>query len=405
MRDHSNHITMTRHEAVEALRSRWNFSRRTETLPVEEALGRVCAETARARFELPNKPTSNMDGVAVRFADFACGQPDTSSWVRGRDWQFCNTGIAMPDGFDTAIAIECVELFDDDVRIKLNHLPKVAGESTSPVGSRLRKGDVLVKAGERITPVLQAVLNMGGHTHVNVAARPRVAFIPTGNELVPACAAPPAGKNVETNAIMVCGKLAQWGAEPMRFPIVPDDPDQLLAALRRAASQCDIVVMNAGSSKGSDDYTCELLEAHGEVLCHQTDQGPGRHVSMSLFEGTPIVGISGPPVGAEFTCDWFVKPFVDEYLGLDEGQPPRVMARMRGGFTARVPRPMNLVRRVVVTRQPDGTFEARPMSTGELPELRSCNAANGTVTVPKDSAGWEDGEVLEVELRWPYRIP
>ena len=405
MRDHSNHITMTRHQAVAALMERWEYTRRTETLPVEQALGRVAAEDVKSQVTLPSWPTSNMDGVAVHFADFEGGAPDTANWQRGVDWQFCNTGIAMPEGFDTAIAIECVELSENDTRIKLNHVPEHAGESTSPVGSRLGAGDVLVRAGEPITPVLQAVLSMGGHTHVQVVARPRVAFIPTGNELVPTCANPPVGKNIETNAIMVCGKLAQWGAEPSRFPIVPDKPDLLLSAMRRAAAECDIVVMNAGSSKGSDDYTCELLEREGEVLCHQTDQGPGRHVSMSLLDGTPVVGISGPPVGAEFTTDWFVKPFVDAYLGLPQVTPPVVQAVMRGGFAARVPRPMNLVRRVVVSRLADGTYEARPMSTGELPELRCCNAANGTVTVPKDSAGWNDGDTLEVELRWPYRIP
>ena len=144
MRDHSNHITMTRHQAVAALMERWEYTRRTETLPVERALGRVAAEDVTSQVTLPSWPTSNMDGVAVHFADFEGGAPDTANWQRGVDWQFCNTGIAMPEGFDTAIAIECVELSENDTRIKLNHVPERAGESTSPVGSRLGAGDVLV---------------------------------------------------------------------------------------------------------------------------------------------------------------------------------------------------------------------------------------------------------------------
>ncbi len=405
MRDHSGHIVSSRHEAVAELMDEWDFERRTETVKVPKALGRVAAETLYSRNELPNTPTSNMDGVAVRFDDFVDGVPDTSDWERGDQWEFCNTGIAMPEGYDTAIAIESVEVSDDDTHLTIYDPPQERYERTSPVGSTLREGDVIVRAGEKLTPVLLACLNMGGYTEVEVIARPRVAFIPTGNELVDASEeGVPEGKNVETNAVMACAKFEEWGAEPVRMPIVPDDPKKLLSAIRRAVKKADIVVMNAGSSKGSDDYTCELLDQEGRVLCHELNQGPGRHCSTAIVGETPVIGISGPPIGAEFTIDFLVKPFIDLYLNLPLDYPPRVWARMTDEFPTS-PRPVNIVRRVVLERDENDHFIAHALEMEEAPALRECDKANALIVVETDSYGWRYGDYMPVELRAPYYLP
>ncbi|MDO4182220.1 MAG: molybdopterin molybdotransferase MoeA [Coriobacteriia bacterium] len=404
MRDHSTHVSGSRHEVVDALLSEWHFAREAETVPVAQACGRVSAQQVVSTNQLPNWPTSKMDAVAVHFDDFAGGMPNTSAWVRGADWQFCNTGVAMPKGFDTAIRIEAAEVSADEESIKLNYVPQCRGESVTQVGAVLQPGDVLVEVGQVITPVTCSVLSMGGHTQVSVVKKPVVMFIPTGNELIDVTDAVPVGKNIDSNSALICAKLEQWGARPVRHPLIPDDPDQILAALRAGTAQADIVVINAGSSKGSDDFTCEILEREGRVLFHEVNQGPGRHCSFSVLDGKPVIGISGPPVGAEFTSDLFIKPFVDVYLGANTAYPPTVRARMLDSASGHS-RPMTMVRRVAVRRTRDDAFVARAVALDDRPALRFADNANGLVFLGPNSRGWEPGDMVEVELRWPYTLP
>ena len=404
MRDHSNHRAGDRHEVVGALLERTQFARRSETVALQDANGRVAAKRYESLNELPNTLTSNMDAVAVRFADFEDGEPDTSTWTRGEQWQFCNTGVAVPKGFDTAIAIECVEVSEDNERLTIIEPPQEKYESTTPVGAMVQEGDLLVEEGEVLTPTLLSVLAMGGYTQVEVVAKPKVAFIPTGNELVDAGGEVPWGKNVESNATMICAKLSSWGAEPKRFGIVPDDPERILEALREATETCDIVVINAGSSKGSDDWTCELLEREGEVLYHEVHQGPGKHCSFSVLYDKPVIGISGPPFGAEFTADFFIKPFVDVYLGADTSYPPVVMAKMLDSCPMQ-PRRTTVCQRAILRRDEYGNFYAWRAQIDSRPTMRGADEANAIICFDKNGYGYEEGEYYPVELRWPYTLP
>ena len=406
MRDHSGYIQKSRHEAMQDVLDTWEFTRRIERVAVPDALGRVAAADVFSNNTLPNKLTSNMDGIAVYFSAFEeAGEdgPDTSTWERGRDWQFCNTGIGMPGDFDTAIRIEDVEVSDDDEHVVLKRLPERRGQATTEIGANLQKGDLLVHAGEELTPALLAVLNMGGHTEVDVVARPVVAFIPTGNELVDAGKRLAKGKNVESNAVMICAKLQLWGAEPLRYPIVPDNWKKLEKTLVDAASKADIVVINAGSSKGSDDFTCEILEERGEILHHMLKQGPGRHSSAAILDGKPVIGISGPPMGAEFTADWMVKPLVDRYLGLPGTYPPMVFARMESGPSF-WPESVQVVKRGIVERDENDELWARVVNPGERPILRELDEANCFITFGHGVDYWHAGDWHAVELRWPYRV-
>lgn len=401
MRDHSSHRIATRAQAVNGLLERCNFHRRVEEVDLWDAFDRVLAGDVFSELTLPNKPTSRMDAIAVHFDDFAHGMPDTHGWRRGREFEFCNTGIAMPDGFDTAIRIEDVEVHDDGT-VRVLSVPHERGEMTSPVGALIRKGTLLARRGARLTPTLLALFTQGGVLRVPVVVPPTVVFIPTGNELVDPCAEPPHGKNVDSNSIMICGKLAAWGAHPVRHDIIPDDRAQILSALEEAAATADFIVVNAGSSKGSDDWTIELLEEYGEVLNHETDQGPGRHSSSSIFHGTPVVGISGPPVGAEFTADWFLKPVIDAFLGVDEPAPPVLYAYLTEDVPVR-PRQFNVIKRVRLFRDDDGYLMAEPLPM-ESPILKDCDRANAFLVLRQDCTGYQAGDMVEVELRWPYSM-
>ena len=350
MRDHSHHIQLSREEAtgqmlaaVNAREGGFGFSaagahdhdaavaaKATEYVALEDSIGRVLAADAVARTDMPSALTCAMDSVALHWSDFeglAEGElPDTSKWVRGVDWQFANTGVAMPEGFDTAIVIEHVQVSADEQHIAIDAAPSKQGAGTRPAGSTMKRGDVIAHAGEVVTPDIAAAIGSGNNSVARVVRKPRVAFIPTGNELVPAGVPldptrvgqfAARGRNFETNSLLVRAKTEAWGGQFVPFDIVCDEKPAIEDAIKRACEVADIVVLNAGSSKGSDDWSCEVMEEMGEVICHQTNHGPGHHSSYAVVDGTPIVGISGPSGGASFTLDFYLRPLVRAYLGLD----------------------------------------------------------------------------------------
>ena len=358
MRDHSRHIQLSREEAVattlaaldaqpegfgwrgaqaqaagaqaDEAHARQVARKLVERVPLAESVGRVLAYDVVAQTDMPNVLTCAMDSVALHwaeFADLAEGEiPDTSAWVRGRDWQFANTGVAMPEGFDTAIVIEHVEVSADEQHIVIDAVPSRQGAGTKPAGETMHRGDVLAAAGTLVTPDMAAHMGSGNNGSVAVVRRPRVAFIPTGNELVaPGVPFDPErpemfaarGKNFETNSVLVRAKCEKWGGGFVPFDIVADRRDAIEEALRRATEVADIVVLNAGSSKGSDDWSCEVMEEMGQMICHQTNHGPGHHSSFAIIDGTPIVGISGPSAGASFTLNFYLRPLMRAFVGLE----------------------------------------------------------------------------------------
>jgi molybdopterin biosynthesis enzyme len=342
----------------------------------DEAFGRVLARDVTAKTDIPNTLTCAMDSVALHFDDFVVGEggegadgdalelriPDTTNWVRGADWQFANTGVAMPEGFDSAVVIEYVEVSEDEQHINLNAAPSKRFAGTRAQGSTMKKGDLAVPAATQVTPDVAARIASAGQTSVEVLARPRVAFIPTGNELVPANipfspSAPEKyagyGRVFESNSAVVRGKVEGWGGIFVPFDIVPDDYDSIKAALKAAAEVADIIVLNAGSSKGSDDWSVEVLEEIGHIICHQTNHGPGHHSSYAVIQSAPraaasgipnsqdavqasprivpVVGISGPAGGASFTLNFYLRPLMREFVGLDPS-PAKFPARLSEPF-------------------------------------------------------------------------
>ncbi len=374
MRDHSKHIEFSREDAVSAMLDASNFAfefgksenaeeiaaKRSEMLPLTSAYGRVLAQDVASRVEYPTVRTCCMDSVAVHWSDFEALQgadddadanaqnaPDYSKWVRGKDWEFANTGIAMPDGFDTAVVIEHVKVSEDEQHIEIDNPPSKQFAGTRAPGERLSVGQIVAHAGDVITPDVAALIGSANVSHVRVVKQPRVAFLPTGNELIPP-AVPPRGdgkfaamgKNFETNSILVQGRVQEWGGLCQVWDITPDVPELIEAAIHEACACADIVVLNAGSSKGSDDWSCEQMEEIGDVLFHETNHGPGHHSSFAVVDGVPVVGISGPTRGASLTLNFYLKPLINAYLGLC-AKPKTAFAKLDEDFPKRPKKPMH----------------------------------------------------------------
>lgn len=255
----------TRQWVMEQLFQHWNPEPETERISVEEALGRVPAENQYARHAILVVRASAMDGVGVRSADFAEGIPDTSGWQMGREFVRADTGDDFDDQYDAVIRIEDVDL-DENGTLTIHPEVQVRpGLGVRPRGSMLREGELLVQANRPLRPVDLAVLVMGGVRDLSVYRKPRVAFIPTGSELIPAGAPLTRGKNYDSNSILVQGMLTEMGAEPVLYPIVKDDWQSLEEALDRALGQADLVILNGGSSKGGEDFNARLIPRPGDL--------------------------------------------------------------------------------------------------------------------------------------------
>ena len=251
MRDHSRHIQVDKETAVSIILKNCRFRPETEVVPTGEAVGRILAEDVFAQWDCPNALTCCMDSIAVRWADFENGMPDTSGWKRGVQWEFANTGVAMPEGYDTAVVIEHVILNEDCTQIAFDAAPSGKYAGTTMPGKKLKTGALMVKKGARVTPLIAAHITSGNNTHVKVIKKPVVAFIPTGNELTHAGGEIPVGKNIESNSVMIAGKIRQWGGEPLILDIVPDEKEALKEALLKAADAADIVVPRRSASSST----------------------------------------------------------------------------------------------------------------------------------------------------------
>lgn len=458
MRDHSNHIELTREEAISRLIEAARFAPATEVVDVHDAHMRVTAEDCSSIIDVPNALCAQMDGIAVRFEDFEKGTPDTSDWQLGVEFDWANTGTALPAGFDTVIAIESVR-FDggmgevglDNVnpgRLEIFAAPERRGDRCREAGATFEAGQALIPASTRLTPTKLSALAMCGYSQVNVVAKPRVVFIPTGDELVSPGRELPAGKAYDSNGILLEGKLRLWGAEPVIYECIPDDWNAIRDAILKACAEADIVAINAGSSKGAKDFTMEILEEIGTVICHETNHGPGRHTSASVVNGKPVLGLSGPPGGCEITADWYLKPLVDSFLyghGIafsrinaimgDVGKPegsrkagerdavngdttdhggpngpggpanagaPNGASKGPGGAGKGPGENFFAIRPVRLEHTVDGV-EAVPVSGGPHPDLLKLDEADGYLEMhPFAYRELKPGDEVTVELRYPY---
>lgn len=289
-----------------------DFKRNFEVVDLYNAVDKVSAEDVKAKVVLPKLPVSKMDGIGVCFADFKNGIPDTKNWQEGKGYIFANTGCVVPEPYDTVILIEDVRFIDG--KLKILAKPETKGQLIDPPGSLIGKDEVLVNKYEKITAPQVGLLASGGIKEVKVIARPKIAFIPTGDELVSWQSEDyPVDKNIESNSMMLSAFCKQYQADLTIFPIIPDDKEKIKEALTKASEIADIILINAGSSKGTKDFTLDLLETEGEVLVYELGCRPGKHSSFSKFNQKPVLGIAGPPNGAELAMRFYLKAIIQAY--------------------------------------------------------------------------------------------
>ena len=370
------------------------------------AVGRITAAPIFARFSVPAIHISAMDGIAARSAD-THGASEQHP-VTLPDAARVNTGNIVPPGYDAVIMIEDVWVgskSDDfsrsapterrDGETYTIRKPVSPWQHIRPVGEDIGVSEMILPSYHRIRPPDLGALANYGVTDLAVQ-NVRAGLIPTGSELVPAGVMPPPGKVVESNTLMAAAVLAEAGVETHRYPIVPDDYDQIRDAVRLGVAENDILLVSAGSSAGTRDYTADIIQDLGEVLAHGVAIKPGKPVIIGRIDGKPVIGLPGYPLAAATVLRELVLPLIARY-----GLP--------------IPRPEDVAARLTTSLQSDiGTDEFVLLSVGRIgerwvavPQSRGAGVqmsavrANAYLQIPARKEGAEAGETVNVRLTVP----
>jgi molybdopterin molybdotransferase/putative molybdopterin biosynthesis protein len=379
-----------------------------EQVALEEALGRVTAEPIWARQSSPHYHAAAMDGYALR-ADSTRGASDRTpiELPLGRQVAYVDTGDALPEWADAVIPIENVEPIGSGQRGQAGAIRLRAAVApwshVRPMGEDMVASELVLPSGHTLRPVDLGVLAGSGLEGVRVRRRPRVAILPTGSELVPPGNPAGPGQVIEYNSLVLAAQVREWGGAPTRLPIVPDDLAQISAAVRQAiAAGADLVLIGAGSSSGSEDFSATVVSSLGDLLVHGVAVRPGHPVILGMLrsEGrtVPVVGVPGYPVSAALTGEIFVQPLLDRWLGRVPPVPHEVEAVMTRKVHSSVGDEEFL--RVTVGRVGPRLIAA-PLARG-AGVLTSLVRADGIVRIPAGAQGLEAGQPVRVRL---YRRP
>lgn len=385
----------TKQEALKDFFAAWTPRQEEELVPLDEVVGRITMRELYSNNTLPVYRVSMCDGVAVSSTDFSECMPDTTGWKEGREFMRADTGDDFSDKYDAVIRIENVNIGNDGSLTILSGTEVVAGNNVKKRGSMLNEGDVLINANTSIRPTDLAVLAMGGITMVPVRCRPKVAFIPTGSELIPAGNSPKRGENVDTNSIMVKYLLEEMGAEPIIFPIITDSPVDLKKVLYEALSCTDVVLINGGSSKGEEDFNTRLLASEGQLLHHGIAAAPGFPMALSVVKEKPVVNIPGPTIATFYGTEWCVRAIVARYLNIHTNHNKTVLAMLDNNLNC--PEAMDFLCRMNAYKGDDGKYMVQPLPLNKF-SLASCMASNAMFISPIGSGILKKGDMIEVQL-------
>lgn len=404
-----------------------------EIVPLDQVLGRVTAAPVWARLSSPHYHASAMDGYAVRARDTDAAndsRPVQLALDPAGPAKYVDTGDPLPVWADAVIPIENVQVISggggvDDRPPPSTPLPSppttieirasvTPWSHVRPMGEDMVATELVLPANHLLRPVDLGAIAGCGYGVVAVRRQPRVAIIPTGTELVPVGSEVKAGDILEYNSLVLAAQVQSWGGAPTRYPIVPDDLALIQATVLEAAAAHDLVLLNAGSSAGSEDFSAQVVESLGTLLVHGVAVRPGHPVILGLINKTspptshlppptspiptPIIGVPGYPVSAALTGEIFVEPLLAKWLGRAPQSPPTLDATI----TRKVLSPLGDDEYLRVTvGQVGGRVVATPLARG-AGVISSLVRADGIVRIPRHHEGLNAGDKVTVHL---YRSP
>jgi putative molybdopterin biosynthesis protein len=399
-----------------------------EAAPLGTALQRVVAEDVIAPVDVPGFDRSNVDGFAVRAEDtfeatedrprrlrlltevLSTGRVATEVVAPGTALAIA-TGAVIPRGADAVVMIEHT---DADAGQLVVRRPVTPGANVTFAGTDIGRGETVLRRGEPLTSRETGVLAALGLDRVSVVRRPRVAILSTGDELVLPGAPLRPGQIYDSNATILADAVRELGGEPVVLGIVPDDRLLLERALRRALTECDVVLLSGGTSKGAGDLSYRVVGDLGPpgILAHGVALKPGKPLCLAAVHAfspgsghaprtVPVVILPGFPTSAIFTFHEFVAPVLRQLAG--RRQPKEVTATARLPFRVNSERGrteyalVGLVEALPAPEPGQPAWTAYPMGKGSG-SVTTFSRADGFVVVPRQREYLDAGESVDVHL-------
>ena len=389
-------------DALAMLMSLANPIRRTERVSLHDALHRVAASDVVSSIHVPLVDRAAMDGYAVRATDTYRAGKFRPTELRCIETLYADsvpkrrvakgmcvelaTGSSIPRGADAVVMVEDTEREGSTVRV---YAPVHPGENVSPQGEDIKKGEVVVRKGEFLTPAKVGAVAAVGRRDIDVYARPRVAILTTGDEVVPPGSRIRPGQVYDINAHTMASIVRESGGDPVPLGRVADRLNSLRAAIRRAAKE-DLVVFSGGSSVGEKDMIIDALQAMGELKFHGVAVKPGKPTALGVVSGKAILGMPGYPTSCLSNCYMMLAPMLRAMARL----PPKPEKWLELPLSKRLVSSMGRVEFHTV-RVEDGLAVPAYKESGAITSMAN---ADGYIQIPANVDLVEKGERVRVIL-------
>ena len=371
------------------------FGPKTEVIPVYEACGRVTAHAVYAHICAPHYAASAMDGVAVNARDTFGATETTPVTLQPEQFIVLDTGDPIPEGRDAVIMVEDI-VKNEDGSITI-HAAAAPWQHIRQIGEDVCAGEMILPSHMSVSPSAIGAMIAGGVLEIEVIRKPLVGIIPTGDEIIPPCTDPKPGDILEFNGSIFSAMVRQWGAEAAVYPIVPDKFYQIKAMVAKAVSECDMVILNAGSSAGREDFSARVIRELGQVLYHGIAMKPGKPAILGCQGSKPILGVPGYPVSGIIVIEQLLKPLIDHWLKVPAAPARYAQATLTRPVVSGLKyQEFVRVRMGYVGHQ----LMASPLNRGSG-VVSSFMKADGILEVPQGLEGYEAGAQVHVRLLSP----
>lgn len=384
----------------------------SEIVETRNALNRVTAAAVAAPYSLPSFNRSTVDGFAVKAQDtygasesLPCYLNKVGEVMMGREPEFSvnstecaliHTGGMLPQGTDAVLMLEYSQITGiNEIEIMRS---AAVGENVIRIGEDIKQGEELVPSGKRIREAEIGGLMAMGITEISVIKIPKIGIISSGDEIVPPENNLSPGQVRDINSYSLFAIIEQNSCDPIMYGIVPDNPEDLLATASRALSECDMVLITAGSSVSHRDITAQVINQLGEpgVLVHGVNIRPGKPTILGICNKKAVIGLPGNPVSAFVISKLFVVPILERVSGISyQRHVPMINAELTVNLSSQSGREDWVP--VKLTLQDSGILNAEPVF-GKSNLIFTLVKCDGLVCIPADETGIGAGEKVEVQL-------
>lgn len=394
------------YEAMRMWFNTFQIETRITTAPLHEAHECVCAEDVLAKQDLPKFDRSAVDGYAVKAEDttgtsqskpllFRLTKKAELDDAGPRQAKQIWTGNPIPKGANAVVMLEYTKKTNDKIEIWNQATPY---ENVSRKGEDIKKGETAVRAGTRLKPQHLGLLSALGYKEVNVAQKPRIAILATGNELAEVGAHPKENQIYESNRILLSAMCNELEADPLDLGIATDDIADITERIRIGLKIADAVITTGGTSVGGLDLVPEAVSKIGTpgIIVHGIAVRPGMPTALAVVDGKPIMILSGNPVAAIVGFEIFGRPLICKMLGMKKEEPrSTIEAKMTRKITTALGR--KTFARVKVFEE-NGEMLAEPISTRGSGAISTMTRGNGFVIVPENREGIVENERVTVHM-------